>query len=82
MLLLIDGGNDVDNYMKLSLAAEGIDYNGTTVEQQREQRQNYITEHAFHFLKTKECLNFSFSAVRIGTIWFSSKLSHLKGISQ
>ena len=54
---MIDGGNDVDNYMKLSLAAEGIDYNGTTVEQQREQRQNYITEHAFHFLKTKECLN-------------------------
>ena len=47
--------------MKLSLAAEGIDYNGTTVEQQREQRQNYITEHAFHFLKTKECPNCSFS---------------------
>ena len=56
MLLLIDGGNDVDNYMKLSLAAEGIDPEGT-VDEQREARQNYINEHAFHFIKTKDGLN-------------------------
>ena len=54
--MLIDGGNDVDNYMKLSLAAEGIDPEGT-VDEQREARQNYINEHAFHFIKTKDGLN-------------------------
>ena len=56
MLLLIDGGNDVDNYMKLSLAAEGIDTTDD-VDKQREARQTYINDHAFHFNKTKGCLN-------------------------
>ena len=68
--------------MKLSLAAEGIDPEGT-VDEQREARQNYINEHAFHFIKTKDGLNLQetiFGPVNWGRFEKNStKLSHLKG---